>query len=112
FGGMRDHGDTLTFAPRLPEAITRMSFGLIYRGRLIRVTYDAGETRYELRDGEPIELIHHGERFELDREARTFPNPPVPEVPPVSPPTLREPCRRGIGWEGREAEVPAMSARG
>ena len=38
FGGMRDHGDTLTFAPRLPARLTRLSFRLIYRGRRLRVT--------------------------------------------------------------------------
>jgi len=65
FGGMRDHSDTVAFSPRLPGAITRMSFGLVIRGRLIRISFDAGETRYELRKGDPIELIHHGERFEL-----------------------------------------------
>ncbi len=111
-GGMRDHGDTLAFAPRLPDAITRMSFGLTYRGRLVRVTFDAVETRYELLAGDAVELSHHGERFELGGEARTFPNPAVPEVPPVSPPPLRDPCRRGVGWEGREAEIAALTARG
>src|SRR6202020_3194208 len=28
FGGMRDHGHTLRFAPRLPSRLTRLSFGL------------------------------------------------------------------------------------
>jgi alpha,alpha-trehalose phosphorylase len=106
FGGMRDNGETLAFAPRLPDAIARMSFGLIYRGRLIRVSFDAGETRYELRDGEPIELVHHGETFTLTGAApRTFPNPAPPDVPPVQPPPLRDPCRRGVGWDGRRIDV-------
>ena len=89
FGGMRDHGDTLTFAPRLPGALTRLSFGMSYRDRLIRVTFDAGETRYELRAGDPVELIHHGETFELGEEAQTFPNPAAPDVSPVQPPPSR-----------------------
>jgi alpha,alpha-trehalose phosphorylase len=109
FGGMRDHGDTLAFAPRLPQEIARVSFGLVFRGRLIRITFAAGETRYELRDGEPIELIHHGERFELGRETRAFPNPPPPKVPPVAPPVRREPGRRGVGWEGRTADVAGFA---
>jgi alpha,alpha-trehalose phosphorylase len=61
FGGMRDHGDRLEFAPRLPSRLTRLSFRLIYRGRRLRVTVAGGEARYELIDGEPIELMHHGE---------------------------------------------------
>jgi alpha,alpha-trehalose phosphorylase len=110
FGGMRDNGDTLAFAPRLPDALTRISFGLVYRGRLVRITFDARETSYELRDGEPIELIHDGQRFELGPDApRTFPNAEVPEVSPVQPPLHRDPCRRGVGWEGREAE-PVVAA--
>ena len=32
FGGMRDHGETLAFAPRLPSRLTRLRFGLLYRG--------------------------------------------------------------------------------
>ncbi len=112
FGGMRDHGDTLAFAPRLPDAITRMSFGLVFRGRLLRIRFDASETCYELRDGEPIELIHHGERFELGEEIRSFPNPAPPKVPPVAPPPGREPGRRGVGWEGRASEVLDTAAHG
>src|SRR6185369_17156388 len=33
FGGMRDHGETLEFAPRLPDGLTRLAF-LILRLRL------------------------------------------------------------------------------
>src|SRR3954463_14215532 len=31
FGGMRAHGDTLSFTPRLPGVLTRLSFGLLHR---------------------------------------------------------------------------------
>ena len=112
FGGMRDHSDTVAFSPRLPGAITRMSFGLVIRGRLIRISFDAGETRYELRKGDPIELIHHGERFELGQEPRTFPNPEPPKVAAVQPPLRRDPCRRGVAWEGYLAEYPGIVAHG
>ena len=51
FGGMRDYGDTLIFAPRLPSRLVGLSFGLLYRDRRLRVrvqadhaTYDAGGT--------------------------------------------------------------------
>jgi alpha,alpha-trehalose phosphorylase len=36
FGGLRDHGDTLEFAPRLPAPITKLRFRLLYRGRASR----------------------------------------------------------------------------
>ena len=38
FGGMRDHGDTLHFSPRLPAQLSRLSFRLLYRGRRLCVT--------------------------------------------------------------------------
>ena len=40
FGGMRDHNGELTFAPRLPERITRLRFRVVYRGRKLTVTVD------------------------------------------------------------------------
>jgi alpha,alpha-trehalose phosphorylase len=61
FGGMRDHGERLTFAPRLPPQLTRMSFGLRYRGRCLRVEVHGDAARYELLEGEPLELAHHGQ---------------------------------------------------
>ncbi len=33
FGGMRDHGGQLSFSPRLPAALTRLQFRLMFRGR-------------------------------------------------------------------------------
>ena len=39
FGGMRDYGETLSFAPWLPPRLTRISFGLLYRGRRLRVEF-------------------------------------------------------------------------
>jgi alpha,alpha-trehalose phosphorylase len=33
FGGLRDHGDTLAFAPRLPTQLNGLCFRLLYRGR-------------------------------------------------------------------------------
>ena len=37
FGGLRDYGDVLSFAPTLPAALRRLSFGLLYRQRRLRV---------------------------------------------------------------------------
>ena len=37
FGGMRDHGTTITFVPRLPRQPTRLSFRLHYWDRRRRV---------------------------------------------------------------------------
>jgi alpha,alpha-trehalose phosphorylase len=34
FGGMRDHGGSLSFAPQLPQRLSRLTFRLCFRGRL------------------------------------------------------------------------------
>jgi alpha,alpha-trehalose phosphorylase len=93
FGGMRDHGPTLAFSPRLPDRLQRLSFRLLYQGRRLRVTVGRDEARYELIDGEPLEVGHHGETVVLegkgDVQARAI--PPEPARPrPVQPPG-REP---------------------
>jgi alpha,alpha-trehalose phosphorylase len=52
-------------------------------------------TRYELLQGEPLELLHHGEPFTLVQdEAQDLPVPPLPHRPaPPQPPTREPPCR-------------------
>jgi alpha,alpha-trehalose phosphorylase len=95
FGGMRDHGDTLEFAPRLPSRLTRLAFRLVYRGRRLRVDVHAGEASYELLDGEPLELVHHGEDLTLRAGAlETRPIPPAPRPPAAEQPPGRRPPRR------------------
>jgi len=69
FGGMRDYGETLAFAPSLPTSLTRLSFRLVYRGRRLRVDISNNDVRYELLAGEPLELVHHGEPFVLGMDA-------------------------------------------
>jgi alpha,alpha-trehalose phosphorylase len=95
FGGMRDHGEPLSFAPRLPARLTRLAFRLTYRGRRLRVEVNSHGTRYELLQGEPLDLVHHGEPFTLvEDEAQELPVPPPARLPaPPQPPTREPPCR-------------------
>src|SRR5919201_986048 len=67
FGGLRDHGGALTFKPRLPAELTRLAFGLAFRGRRLRVEVLPHEARYELRAREPIELRHNDTTFTLEQ---------------------------------------------
>ena len=78
FGGMRDHGSTLSFSPRLPARLTRLSFRLLYRGRRLAVTVGHDDAVYELLAGDAIELRHHGEDFTLEPA-----EPCVRAVPPA-----------------------------
>ncbi|HYB25805.1 MAG TPA: glycosyl hydrolase family 65 protein [Solirubrobacteraceae bacterium] len=95
FGGMRDHGDGLSFAPRMPPRLTRMSFGLLYRGRRLRVEVESDHAVYNLIDGDPIELIHHGEKITVTPGTPlSCPLPPVPQYPEPHQPPGREPGLR------------------
>jgi alpha,alpha-trehalose phosphorylase len=93
FGGMRDYGETLSFAPRLPPRLTGLSFGLLYRGRRLRVDVQGDEASYTLLDGEPLDLIHHGEQITVSQGSMTSrPVPPAPRrLEPRQPPG-REPA--------------------
>jgi alpha,alpha-trehalose phosphorylase len=97
FGGMRDHGDTLVFAPRLPPRLTRLAFRLLYRSRRLRIVVTDDNACYEL-DGDPLEIFHHGESVTLRAgEPVTLACPPPGVTEPVAPPAGREPSHRGVG---------------
>jgi alpha,alpha-trehalose phosphorylase len=101
FGGMRDHGETLRFAPRLPARLTRMSFGLLYRGRRLRVQVEPERATYELLDGDPLELTHHGETITITPgEPLTCRVPPAPNRPAPRSPAGREPGLRSMSTTG------------
>jgi alpha,alpha-trehalose phosphorylase len=90
FGGMRDHGDTLSFCPRLPSRLDRLTFRLVYRGRRLRVEVRAQDVRYELLQGEPLELLHDGERFTVSANA-----PETRSLPPaLRPAKVEQPAHR------------------
>ena len=73
FGGMRDHDGSLTFAPQLPQRLTRLAFGLCFRGRELRVEIEPHQARYSLRQGEPLRIAHHGEAVTITRDGADHP---------------------------------------
>ncbi|MCG5433813.1 family 65 glycosyl hydrolase [Mycobacterium sp. MYCO198283] len=95
-GGMRDcGGHHLSFAPRLPEQLTRLAFGLTHRGRRLRVEITHQHATYRLLDGDEFTFDHHGDQQRVTvEEPVTLPIPAPPKVQPVRPPVHREP-RRG-----------------
>jgi len=99
FGGMRDHGDVLTFAPRLPENLARLSFLITRRGQCLRVSLTARAATYALADRSgTLRIAHYGEPLTLtgaEPIERAVPPPPSRE-PPTQPPG-REPRRRSPG---------------
>jgi alpha,alpha-trehalose phosphorylase len=96
FGGMRDHDGKLSFAPRLPSSIERLSFRMLFRGRRLKVDVRRGEAHYALLDGPPLSIAHHGETVELSSAS-----PLALAIPPAAPratprqPRGRAPARRG-----------------
>ncbi|HEX5468215.1 MAG TPA: glycosyl hydrolase family 65 protein [Gaiellaceae bacterium] len=95
FGGMRDHGGMLSFAPRLPERLNRLAFGLCFRGCRLRVEVEHEHARYTLRDGPRLELLHHGESVTVaPEEPAVRPIPPPPRRDPPRQPPGRAPARR------------------
>jgi alpha,alpha-trehalose phosphorylase len=66
-GGMREHDGTLSFGPKLPEGLRRLSFRLLFRGRRLRIVATPSSTTYELHEGDALELVHFGHSFTLTR---------------------------------------------
>ncbi len=95
FGGMRDHGGALSFAPRLPDALTGLAFSVRWRGHHLRVDVGPDEVEYAVRSGPSmVPFSHHGEPVTLATgETTTRKIPPLPPVKP-SPPPPRPPLHR------------------
>jgi alpha,alpha-trehalose phosphorylase len=94
FGGMRAGNGPLAFSPRLPDGISRLMFRMRYQGRKLSVTIQGARARYQLVDGDPLTITHHGEEFELGHRAVDRKVPPIkagprPEQPPGRPPYNR-----------------------
>jgi alpha,alpha-trehalose phosphorylase len=101
FGGMRDHDGKLTFAPRLPSRLVRLTFRMRFRGRCVEVAVTGAEATYSMVDGSPLELTHHGEPVTLTKtEPVTLAIPPVPARPAPRQPHGRVPAPRGAEARG------------
>jgi alpha,alpha-trehalose phosphorylase len=108
FGGMHDHEGSLTFAPRLPQRLSRLAFRLLFRGRRIKVEVDHRQARYALLRGAPLDVAHHGAAVALapgEPVTRPIPKPPARETPAQPPgraPTRRRPLSPETGKSPKE----------
>jgi alpha,alpha-trehalose phosphorylase len=115
FGGMRASGGRLAFRPQLPPGITRLAFRLRYRERRLRLTITASEAKYELLDGEPLAITHHGEQVLLAVVPVVLGIPPIPVSLHPGQPAGRAPlphARRvpdtaDLSWPARVKEMSA-----
>jgi alpha,alpha-trehalose phosphorylase len=95
FGGMRDHDGALSFAPRLPHALSRLTFRLCFRGRRLLVEVDQQHASYSVRQGPKLEITHHGTGATVDtQQPLVCPIPPPPPREAPSQPPGRAPARR------------------
>lgn len=95
FGGLRFHDRTISFAPNLPEQITRLAFRMLFRGRRLLVEIDKTEATYHLLEGKPLKTWHHGDAFTLSVEkAVTRSIPSVKAGPRPTQPRGRGPLPR------------------
>jgi alpha,alpha-trehalose phosphorylase len=95
FGGLRDNGGKLSFAPRLPEQLARMRFRVTFRGRRIEVEMGRRRATYTLNEGEALEISHHGEPVTLELgEPVALDIPEANPGPRPSQPPGREPVQR------------------
>ncbi|HEY7420287.1 MAG TPA: glycosyl hydrolase family 65 protein, partial [Ktedonobacteraceae bacterium] len=96
FGGLRLRNGSLIFAPRLPEALLRMAFHIVFRNRRLRIEVSANEATYQLLDGQPLQVQHyHDEITLLVQQAVTCPIPPFTSGPRPNQPPGRAPMPRG-----------------
>ena len=96
-GGMRHHGNTLGFAPRLPPGIQGLSFRVTFLDRLIKVTVGRQRANYTLVSGKPISFEHYGKELRLtSRVSVARPIPSIPTLPEPKQPHGRAPARRGL----------------
>jgi alpha,alpha-trehalose phosphorylase len=95
FGGMRVQNGSLSFAPRLPDALGRLAFHLLFRDRRLRVEVKASEAIYRLLDGSPLVVQHHGNEITLSvGEVVTRPIPHIEAGPRPTQPARRAPAAR------------------
>lgn len=95
FGGLRRDGDSLRFAPRLPERFSRLAFNLRLLDRCLRVEIGPDKATYTLMSGSPLTIRHHGTPLTLNGDGpvvRPVPPPedrPAPRQPPHRAPRAR-----------------------
>ncbi len=95
FGGMRLQSGSLTFTPRIPEALKRLSFHLLFRGSRLRIEVRTKEATYRLLAGSPLKVYHYGEELLVGMDeviTRSIPDihpGPRPKQPPGRAPLPR-----------------------
>jgi len=95
FGGLRHVNGSVSFAPRLPEGITRFAFTLVVRGQRLRVEVTHETATYSVTNGHPLEIVHYDEKVHVTKDKpQARPLQVVPPQPRPKQPRGREPVHR------------------
>ncbi|NNG35675.1 glycoside hydrolase family 65 protein [Nakamurella aerolata] len=93
FGGMRDFGGRLSFAPALPKEITRLAFAIRWQNIKVRAEITDSEATYRIEDGPDAKLTlrHYDKEFTV-----TSADPVTLPIHPVQPrgPRPQQPAGR------------------
>ena len=109
-GGMRHHGESLGFSPRLPRGIRKLTFRVMFLGRLLRVSFDHRQATYSLIRGRPITFDHYGKAMRLAPGRSAVRRIPESKAPPEpKQPFGRAPARRGRQRPRKLRPRPAKS---
>ena len=109
-GGMRHHGESLGFSPRLPRGIRKLTFRVMFVGRLLRVSFDHRQATYSLIRGRPITFDHYGKAMRLAPGRSAVRRIPESKAPPEpKQPFGRAPARRGRQRPRKLRPRPAKS---
>ena len=79
FAGLREHGSSIAFSPRLPTGITRLAINLCIQNRRLNIEITPTTTTYRILDGQPLSLLHDGQPLAISTAS------------PISCPTLSTP---------------------
>jgi alpha,alpha-trehalose phosphorylase len=113
FGGMRDHDGALSFAPRLPQRLIRLAFGICFRDRRLRVQVTHDQARYSLVRGAALQITHHGQTITVTtRQPVSRPIPEIAAGKAPRQPAGRSPASRTPGQMHNDASRASVSTRG
>jgi alpha,alpha-trehalose phosphorylase len=112
FGGLRHQNGGISFAPRLPEGLARLVFRLLIHGRRLKVEVTQSTATYSLADGEPLEIMHDGQKLSLSAgKPQSRPLRKVRPRPRPSQPPGREPARRRPTDDSSSTARPSSAGR-
>jgi alpha,alpha-trehalose phosphorylase len=106
-------GQPPCFAPRLPPALTRLTFTVMLRRRHLRVEVGPASVTYIVDDdGPPLQITHHGAPVSVaPGQPVTRDIPALPDRPRPTQPPGRAPLRHALGPAESQAESAESQAR-